>query len=289
MGSEFVPSLNEGDIALHALRIPGTSLTQAVKMQKELEHTIQSFPQVARVFAKMGTAEIASDPMPPNVADTFIMLKPKSEWPDPSLSKAALTTQIQQAISTVPGNNYELSKTSGLPILTINIDRQKIARLGINVSQVQDVVAMAMNGQVMGSVFQGDRRFDIVVRLTERLRTDMESVKRLPIKIGSDNGEPVYVQLGEVATINIAPGPNQFSRENGKRNVVVTANVRDRDIGSYVAEAQQRIQQEVKIQVTGLIGAALLNNSNPQANAYKLYSRSVNGDGDHKTSKHHAY
>jgi len=155
---------------------------------------------------------------------------------------------ISTVLSTIQGGeDVKVEQTSGLPILTINIDRQKIARLGINVSQVQDVVAMAMNGQVMGSVFQGDRRFDIVVRLTERLRTDMDSVKRLPIKIGSDNGEPVYVQLGEVATINIAPGPNQFSRENGKRNVVVTANVRDRDIGSYVAEAQQRIQQEVKI------------------------------------------
>lgn len=300
MGSEFVPSLNEGDIALHALRIPGTSLSQAVEMQKELEHTVKSFPQVDRIFAKIGTAEIASDPMPPNVADNYIMLKPKSEWPDPNLSKNELTAQIQKAVSTVPGNNYEftqpiqmrfnelisgvrsdvavkifgddmevmnnkakeisevLSKiqggedikveqTTGLPILTVNIDRQKIARLGVNVSQVQDAISTAMNGKETGTVFQGDRRFDIVVRLPEELRTDMDSFKRLPIKIANDSGIPVYLQLGEVASIDIAPGPNQFSRENGKRNVVVTANVRDRDIGSYVAEAQQRIQEEVKI------------------------------------------
>ena len=300
MGSEFVPSLNEGDIALHALRIPGTSLSQAIEMQKELEHTVKSFPQVDRIFAKIGTAEIASDPMPPNVADNYIMLKPKSEWPNPNLSKNELTAQIQKAVSTVPGNNYEftqpiqmrfnelisgvrsdvavkifgddmdvmndkakeisavLSKiqggedikveqTTGLPILTVNIDRQKIARLGVNVSQVQEAISTAMNGKETGTVFQGDRRFDIVVRLPDSLRTDMESFKRLPIKIANNSDTPVYLQLGEVAQIDIAPGPNQFSRENGKRNVVVTANVRDRDIGSYVAEAQQRIQQEIKI------------------------------------------
>lgn len=300
MGSEFVPSLNEGDIALHALRIPGTSLTQAVDMQKELEHTVKSFPQVDRIFAKIGTAEIASDPMPPNVADNFIMLKPKSEWPDPNLSKNELTAQIQKAVSAVPGNNYEftqpiqmrfnelisgvrsdvavkifgddmevmnnkakeisevLSKiqggedikveqTTGLPILTVNIDRQKIARLGVNVSQVQNAISTAMNGKETGTVFQGDRRFDIVVRLPDALRTDMDSFKRLPIKIANNSNIPVYLQLGEVASIDIAPGPNQFSRENGKRNVVVTANVRDRDIGSYVAEAQQLIQEQVKI------------------------------------------
>lgn len=300
MGSEFVPSLNEGDIALHALRIPGTSLSQAVVMQQELEHTVKSFPQVDRIFAKIGTAEIASDPMPPNVADNFVMLKPKSEWPDPSLSKNALTAQIQKAVSSVPGNNYEftqpiqmrfnelisgvrsdvavkvfgddmdvmnntakeiseiLSKiqggedikveqTTGLPILTVNIDRQKVSRLGVNVSQVQEAISIAMNGKETGTVFQGDRRFDIVVRLPDDLRTDMESFKRLPIKIVNGSDVPVYMQLGEVATIDIAPGPNQFSRENGKRNVVVTANVRDRDIGSYVAEAQQLIEKQVKI------------------------------------------
>lgn len=300
MGSEFVPSLNEGDIALHALRIPGTSLTQAVEMQKELEHTVMLFPQVDTIFAKIGTAEVASDPMPPNVADNFVMLKPKSEWPDPSLSKRDLTAQIQKALSAVPGNNYEftqpiqmrfnelisgvrsdiavkifgddmnvmnnkaneiseiLSKiqggedvkveqTTGLPILSVNINRQKIARLGVNVSDVQEAIAIAMNGKEVGTVFQGDRRFDIVVRLSEALRTDMDSFKRLPIKILSGSDKPVYLQLGEVATIDIAPGPNQFSRENGKRNVVVTANVRDRDIGSYVAEAQQLVQKNVKI------------------------------------------
>ncbi|WP_020168073.1 MULTISPECIES: efflux RND transporter permease subunit [Methylotenera] len=300
MGSEFVPSLNEGDIALHALRIPGTSLSQAVEMQKELEHTIKGFPQVDRIFAKLGTAEIASDPMPPSVADNFVMLKPRAEWPNPSLTKNQLVAQMQKAVAHVPGNNYEFTQpiqmrfnelisgvrsdvavkvfgddmavmhesaeeiakvlatiqggedvkveqTTGLPILTVNIDRQKIARLGVNVADVQDAISIAMNGRETGTLFEGDKRFDIVVRLDDETRADIEAFKRLPIKIASNSNAPVYLQLGEVASIDIAHGANQFSRENGKRNVVITANVRDRDIGSYVAEAQKRIGEEVKI------------------------------------------
>jgi cobalt-zinc-cadmium resistance protein CzcA len=300
MGSEFVPSLNEGDIALHALRIPGTSLSQAVEMQKELEHTIKGFPQVERIFAKLGTAEIASDPMPPNVADNFVMLKPRSEWPDPKLTKNELVAQMQAAVANVPGNNYEFTQpiqmrfnelisgvrsdvavkvfgddmdvmneaaeaisktlssiqggedvkveqTTGLPILTVNIDRQKIARLGVNVADVQEAISIAMNGRETGTLFQGDKRFDIVIRLPDESRANIESFKRLPIRISSSSDSPVYLQLGEVASIDVAPGPNQFSRENGKRSVVVTANVRDRDIGSYVTEAQNQIEKEVKI------------------------------------------
>lgn len=300
MGSEFIPSLNEGDIALHALRIPGTSLTQAINMQKELEMTIKSFPQVDKVYAKLGTAEIATDPMPPSVADVFIILKPKSKWPDSHLSKNALITQLQEAVSKVPGNNYEFTQpiqmrfnelisgvrsdvavkvfgddmslmndtandisdvlssiqggedikveqTTGLPILTVNIDRQKIARLGVNVTDVQSAISVAMNGRQTGTLFNGDRRFSIVVRLSEEVRADIGAFERLPIRIGGKHGNPAYLQLGEVASIDIALGANQFSRENGKRNVVITANVRDRDIGSFVEEAQQRIQQSVKI------------------------------------------
>lgn len=300
LGSEFMPSLDEGDIALHALRIPGTSLTQAVQMQTELDRTIKSFPQVDRIFAKLGTAEIATDPMPPNVADNFVILKAKSEWPDPSLTKNALIAQMQVAVAKVPGNNYEftqpiqmrfnelisgvrsdvavkvfgddmdvmhsiaediaqvLSKlpggkdvkveqTTGLPIFTVNIDRQKIARLGVNVADVQEAISIAMNGHTVGTLFEGDKRFDIVVRLSDAVRADIEAFKRLAIKMPENAGKSVYLQLGEVAVINIATGPNQFSRENGKRNVVVAANVRDRDVGSFVSEAQREIQETVKI------------------------------------------
>ena len=300
MGSEFVPSLNEGDIAMHALRIPGTSLSQAVEMQKELEYVIKKFPQVDRIFAKIGTAEIATDPVPPSVADNFVMLKPQAEWPNPNLSKSELVSQIQAAVSEVPGNNYEFTQpiqmrfnelisgvrsdvavkvfgddiavmdktaeqiskvlatvqggedvkveqTTGLPVLTVNIDRQKIARLGVNVADVQEAISIAMNGRETGTLFEGDKRFDIVVRLPNEARVDIEAFKRLPIKVSGNSDTPVYLQLGEVASIDIASGANQFSRENGKRRVVVTANVRDRDIGSYVTEAQQRISQEIKI------------------------------------------
>ena len=308
MGSEFVPSLNEGDIALHALRIPGTSLTQALEMQTELERTIKQFPEVDRIFAKLGTAEIATDPMPPNVADNFVMLKPQSEWPDPKRSKADLVNAMQAAVLKVPGNNYEFTQpiqmrfnellsgvrsdvavkvfgddmdtmnrtageiaevlekvpgaadvkveqTTGLPMLTVHIDREKTARLGLNVADVQEAIAIAVGGREAGVLFQGDRRFDIIVRLPERLRSDMEAMKQLPIHLpviasGDEaNGQarPAYLQLGDVATLEVAPGPNQISRENGKRRVVVTANVRGRDIGSFVAEAERKMQQAVKV------------------------------------------
>ncbi|HYN55541.1 MAG TPA: CusA/CzcA family heavy metal efflux RND transporter, partial [Methylotenera sp.] len=299
MGSEFVPSLDEGDIALHALRIPGTSLSQAVGMQQELEKTIKTFPQVDKVYAKLGTAEIATDPMPPSVADTFLILKPRSEWPDPSLSKNALIAQIQAAVAKVPGNNYEFTQpiqmrfnelisgvrsdvavkvfgddlaqmtetaeqiakvleetagsadvkveqTTGLPILTVNIDREKIARLGVNMADIQTAVSIAMNGAHAGAVYDGDRRFDIVVRLDEAQRLDTAMLERLPIKLNVNN-TATYMRLSELASLDVAQGANQFSRANGKRNVVVTANVRERDIGSFVAEAQTSIAEEVKI------------------------------------------
>jgi len=306
MGSEFVPSLNEGDIALHALRIPGTSLTQAIEMQIELERTIKQFPEVDRIFAKLGTAEIATDPMPPSVADNFVMLKPQSEWPDPKRTKADLVAAMQAAVVQVPGNNYEFTQpiqmrfnellsgvrsdvavkvfgddmetmnrtaeeiaevleiipgaadvkveqTTGLPMLTIHIDREKTARLGVNVGDVQEAIAIAVGGRESGVLFEGDRRFDIIVRLPERLRNDMEAMKQLPIHLPMDESSgrarPAYLQLGDVATFEVAPGPNQISRENGKRRVVVTANVRGRDIGSFVAEAEQKMQQTVTVPV----------------------------------------
>lgn len=302
MGSEFVPSLNEGDIALHALRIPGTSLSQAVEMQTELERTIKQFPEVERIFAKLGTAEIATDPMPPSVADNFVMLKPQSEWPDPARSKADLVQAMREATAKVPGNNYEytqpiqmrfnellsgvrsdvavkvfgddmdtmnasaeaisrvlesvpgaadvkVEQTTGLPMLTIQIDREKTARLGINVGDVQDAVSIALGGREAGVLFEGDRRFDIIVRLPERLRNDLAAMQQLPIPLPStaDNAQANFVRLGEVANINVAPGPNQISREDGKRRVVVTANVRGRDIGSFVSEATQRIQADAPV------------------------------------------
>ncbi len=306
MGAEFIPSLNEGDIALHALRIPGTSLTQAVEMQQALESRIKAFPEVDKVFAKIGTAEIATDPMPPSVADNFVMLKPQSEWPDPKRAKDDLARAMQAAVEQIPGNNYEFTQpiqmrfnelisgvrsdvavkvfgddldvllghgeeiaevlekipgaadvkveqVSGLPVLSVMIDRPRISRYGLNVADVQEVLEVAVGGKEAGQVFEGDRRFDLLVRLPERLRENLEAMKRLPIPLPAqrsvDGGEakPSYVTLGEIARFEVAPGPNQISRENGKRRVVVTANVRGRDLGSFIAETQDRIQSRIKL------------------------------------------
>lgn len=303
MGSEFVPSLSEGDFALQALRVPGTSLSQSVDMQQRLERAIvQQVPEVQRVFARTGTAEIASDPMPPNISDSYVMLKPKDQWPDPDKPREALIADIQKAAASVPGSNYELSQpiqlrfnelisgvrsdvavkvfgddmavldvtatniaatlqkvdgasevkveqTTGLPVLTINIDRDKAARYGLNVGDVQDTVAIAVGGRQAGTLFEGDRRFDMVVRLSESLRTDIDGLSRLMIPVPAAGGSEriAFIPLSEVASLDLVLGPNQISRENGKRLVVVSANVRGRDIGSFVGEAESRIRAEVQV------------------------------------------
>ena len=314
MGSEFLPNLDEGDIALHAMRIPGTSLTQALSMQNQLEEKIKTLPEVSHVFAKIGTADIATDPMPPSVADTFVIMKPRSEWPDPSRTKAELVAEMEQAVLQVPGNNYEflqpiqmrfneliagvrsdlavklvgddldtllevggkieslvmqvpgaadvtLEQITGLPLLTITPDRDALRHYGLNVADVQEVIQIALGGKTQGQVFEGDRRFDIVVRLPEALRTDLEAIKRLPIPLpksafetpddadglGASREPPEHIPLGEVAHIDLSLGPNQISRENGKRRAVISANVRGRDLGSFVAEVQERIAAEVTL------------------------------------------
>lgn len=301
LGSEFLPSLDEGDIALHALRIPGTSLTQAVAMQSTLESKIKTVPEVARVFAKIGTPEIATDPMPPSVADTFIMLKDRADWPDPRKSKAQLVTEIAKAVEAVPGNNYEFTQPiqmrfnelisgvrsdvavkvfgddleqlgeiggniedvlrsvpgaqdvtveqfTGLPVMQITPKREALARLGLNFGDVQDVVRTAIGGVTAGKLFEGDRRFDIVVRLPEPLRQNIDQIGRLRIPLSADaEGVRDYVPLAEIADVTLEIGPNQISRENGKRRVVVTANVRERDLGSFISDLQERIDTGIEV------------------------------------------
>jgi len=297
LGSEFIPNLDEGDIALHALRIPGTSLSQAIQMQESLEDRIRQFPEVDSVFAKIGTADVATDPMPPSVADTFIMLKDRSEWPDPRKSRDELVAELNAAVIQIPGNNYEftqpvqmrmneliagvradvaiklfgddldqllesgdaindivagvegaadvkLEQVTGLPVLSVSPRRDMLARYGINVTDVQDAVATATGGRMAGELFEGDRRFAVVVRLPEAIRTDLDALGRLPIPLGDGGG---FVPLSEVAEITLAAGPNQISRENGKRRAVITANVRGRDLGSFVAELRQRVDAEVEL------------------------------------------
>lgn len=296
MGTEFVPNLDEGDIAIQALRIPGTSLTQSLDMQFQLEKTVLEIPEVKTYFSRVGTAEVASDPMGPNISDGYVMLEPREDWPDPSKTKEQLLEDIQEKLALLPGNAFEISQpiqlrfnelisgvrsdlgvkifgddleqllesgaevaavlngiegaegvkveqVAGLPILSIEADREKLYRYGLNVAELQDVVAAATGGEDAGLVFEGDRRFSIVVRLAEALRSDLTALQRLPIPLPGGG----YVPLHEVASLTLAPGANQISRENGKRRLVVSANVRGRDLGGFVGEAQREMEQRVNL------------------------------------------
>ena len=296
MGREFVPSLDEGDVALHAMRIPDTSLTQAVSMQGALEDEIRKLPEVERVLAKIGTAEVATDPMPPSVADAYVILKDRDEWPDPRKSKAQFVAELALALSKVPGNNYEFTQPiqmrfnelisgvrsdlaikiygddldvlaaqarrietllaeipgaadvkteqiSGLPIMSVVPKREVLTRYGLSITDVQAVVATYFGGADAGTFYEGDRRYGIVVRLPEVLRSDVTTVGQITLAL-PDGG---YIPLREVADITIAPGPNQIQREQGKRRVVITANARGRDLGSLVAEAQRKIDTDIRL------------------------------------------
>jgi cobalt-zinc-cadmium resistance protein CzcA len=296
MGSEFIPSLDEGDVALHALRIPGTGIQQAIGMQTRLEARLARFPEVETVFAKLGTADIATDPMPPSVADTFVLLKDRSEWPDPRKPKLDLVRELEEAAALEPGNNYEftqpiemrfnelisgvrsdvavkvygddldtlrelgerieavvadvpggadvaLEQLTGLPMLTVHPRRERLARYGLDVADLQEVVGTAIGGRAVGQVFEGDQRFDLVIRLPEAARNDPATIESLPIALPGGG----YLPLAEIATVEIAEGPNAINRENGKRRAVVTANVRGRDLGSFAAEAQARVRAEVPL------------------------------------------
>ena len=287
-------------------------------MQLQVEKVLSAFPEVALVFSKTGTAEVASDPMPPNFSDTFIILKPRDQWPDPSEPKSAFVQRLEEALETLPGNAYEFTQpiqlrfnelisgvrsdvavkvygdnfdemqttaaaiaevlqdvpgaadvkveqTSGLPILNVQVDRAAIARYGLNVADVQEVVAIAVGGREAGLVFEGDRRFPLVVRLPESLRQNLDALAALRIPLPhQENGSapmrtaalrpaaaavdrPPYIPLGAVARFEIAEGPNQISRENGKRRIVVQANIRGRDLGSFVTDAQQQIGAQVSL------------------------------------------
>lgn len=315
MGGEFIPSLDEGDVALASIRIPGTSLTQSLDLQKALEKRIKRIPEVKAFFTRIGTAEIATDPMSPAQTDGYIMLKPRAEWPDPGKPKSEVVEAIDKAADDIPGSAYEISQpiqfrvnelisgvrsdvgikifgddldilqgaakqveaairgirgasdvkieqVSGLPILTVRLDRQALARYGLSVGEVQGIVEIAVGGKSAGKLFEGDRRFDIVVRLPEHLRGNLDAIRAIPIPLppSEEASAPIrtaltapplaqmrYVPLSSVATVDATPGPNQISRENGKRRIVVTANVRARDLGSFVAEAEAAVAEKVKL------------------------------------------
>ncbi|PHS01478.1 MAG: CusA/CzcA family heavy metal efflux RND transporter [Oceanobacter sp.] len=296
LGSEFVPNLDEGDIAMHALRIPGTSLSQAIELQKTLEEKIKTLPEVKLIFAKVGTADVATDAVPPSVADNFIILKPRSEWPDPNKTKEQVVNDLAALVEPIPGNRYEflqpiqmrfnellsgvraelaikvfgddftqlqkigsdiqstiasidgiadiqMEKITGLPIMTMQPKLAVLAQYGLSIHDVQEQLAVALGGEVAGQFYEGDRRSNIVVRLPEQRRSDMDRLRYLPIQLSNMDAVP----LQELVTLELVEGFNQVNRENGKRRIVVTANVRGRDLGSFVSDIQTAINASVDV------------------------------------------
>lgn len=296
LGSEFMPELDEGDIALHAIRVTGTSLSQSVHMQTQLEARLKAFDEVHSVFAKLGTPDVATDPMPPNVADNFVILKPRSEWPDPSKTKAQFIDEMAAALAQIPGNNYEYTQpiemrfneliagvrtdvaikvfgddlailqqvaeqinaltkkvdgaadtrvepVDGLPTLTINPKPLTLAQYGLTLETFQRMLAMLVSGFEVGLIYEGDKRYELQVRLNDFDQLSTDQIAQLPIPLG----QGALVPLGEIATVTKALGPAQISREDGKRRIVVTTNVRGRDLGSFVTDLQQRITQDITL------------------------------------------
>ncbi|WP_457798651.1 efflux RND transporter permease subunit [Methylocystis sp. S23] len=301
LGQEFIPRLDEKNLAMQANRIPSASLTQSQAMQLDIENVIRKLPQVDYVFSKTGTAEVATDPMPPNLTDVFIMLKPEDQWPDPHLAKDKLIEEIDAEIEKLPGNAYEFSQpiqlrfnellagvrgdiavkvfgedfdamlkaanhiaailrstrgaedvkveqVTGLPVLDIKVDKSAIARYGLSLGAVQDTIGAAIGGEPAGMIFEGDRRFPIIVRLRDNLREDAGALETIPVSLPPDaQGHVSTVQLKQVASFSTTDGQNQISRENGKRRVVVSANVRGRDIASVVNKARAKVDAKVQI------------------------------------------
>ena len=292
LGREFIPTLDEGDIAMQALRVPSASLEQSLAMQMALERAISAQPEVETMFSRTGTAEAAVDPMPPNISDSVIVLKDRKDWPDEGLEKEALIERIEGVAAQQIGNNFEFSQpielrfnelisgvrtdlavmvygdnfdtlqrvadqvatslrettgsadvrveqASGLPTLTVTVDRIAAASYGLSAADVSEAVSIGIGGAEAGRIFEGDRRFNVVIRLPDDARNDPAALAALPVV--SDTG--VIVPLSSVARIQTGEGPNQISRENGSRRMVVQANVRGRDLGGFVAEAQNRVAE----------------------------------------------
>ncbi|QZN91490.1 efflux RND transporter permease subunit [Idiomarina abyssalis] len=300
MGTEFLPQLDEGDIAMHALRIPGTGLQQSIAMQKDVESVVSRFDEVKLVFSKIGTPDVATDPMPPSVADTIIILKEREDWPNPEKPKEQLVAEIRTAVQELPGNKYEFTQPiemrfneliagvradlgvriygddlqtlkrlgdsaaavirtvdgaadvrveqmTGLSTLSVIPKRDHLALLGLTVADVQRAVQAAVGGVQSGIIYEGDKRFKLMVRLDKEWRKSIEQLKSLPIDLPAGNPELRYVPLGEVAELSLESGPNQINRESSKRNVIVSANVEDRDLGSFVADVQDALTTDVDL------------------------------------------
>jgi len=291
LGSEFAPQLGEGDFAVQQLRSPSIGLEESLRMQENTEKLLlKNFPEIKAVFARTGTAEVATDVMPPNISDGYIMLKPHEKWPNPKESIDELRSRMESYLATIPGNNSEFSQpielrfnelisgvrsdvgvkifgddmqvlngeaakiakiiqqvtgssavkveqTSGLPLLNVEVDKFLASQYGLSVKSIQDVVATAIGGQQVGEILEGDRRFDFVIRLRDQDR-NVADVSQLPIRL--PNGGSII--LSDVAKVASIEGINQVSRENGKRRMVITANVEGRDLGSFISDLQTQLK-----------------------------------------------
>lgn len=292
LGSEFVPTLSEGDLAVQALRAPSTALNQSVSMQQRLERELlRKIPEISHVYARTGTAEVASDPMPVNISDAVVSIKPQHQWPDPSKSRDQLRAEVEAVVNAQVGSASELSQpielrfnellsgvrsdlgvkvfgddlvvlkqiadkiatqlqgiegassvnveqVQGLPMISVEVKRDVAARYGLSAADIQDSVASRIGGMTAGVIFEGDRQFDLVVRDADADQSP-EQLAQMPIPL-PDGGS---IMLGQVAHVEMADAPAQISRENGKRRVVVSVNVNNRDLGSFVADVQKTVRQ----------------------------------------------
>ena len=296
MGGEFIPKFDEGDIAMQALIKPGSSLTESIEASKKLQNIIKQFPEVKTMISRIGVAEIPTDPMPMDIADSYIILeKDKSKWTS-AKNKEELIAKIQEKIAVIPGVNFVFTQpvelrfnelltgvredvaiklygedlgvlankikeiaavirsvqgaadvrveaTSGLPQMTVTYNRAKMAQYGVTVNQLNDYVSASFAGEQASVIFEGEKRFDVVIRLAKEFRQDINSLKNLYIDL--PNG--AQVPLKEVADISYKPGPMQISRDNTYRRISVGVNVRGRDVKSMVEEIQQKLEREVKL------------------------------------------
>ncbi|WP_100241937.1 efflux RND transporter permease subunit [Acinetobacter tandoii] len=293
VGSEFARQLSEGDFAVQQMRSPSTGLEQSLRMQENTEKLLlKAFPEIKSIFARTGTAEVATDVMPPNISDATVLLKPREQWPNPKQSLDELRQRMIAFLATLPGNNSEFSQpielrfnelisgvrsdvgvkifgddmqvlnqqatqiaqkiqsisgatavnveqTSGLPLLNVEVNAALAAQYGLSVKAIQDLVATSVGGQNVGQILQGDRRFDFVIRLDDQQRTP-KHLALLPLQTANGG----LIQLQDVAKVETILGINQVSREDGKRRVVVTANVEGRDLGSFVQELQSTLAKQ---------------------------------------------
>ena len=295
LGTEFIPALDEGSLTPQIIRLPSISLKESVEIETIAQKIIMRFPEVETVVSKIGTAEIATDPMGPNVSDPIVILKPKRYWKT-AKTKEELAEKMREALARIPGiglnvtqpialkvdelisgvksqiaiklfgddidilkakgdeiakiisqvrgiEDLRVEQVSGQSYVEVKIDRRKIARYGINVSEIQEIIETAVGGKSPTDVFEGEKRFSVLVRFPEDKRDSLKAIEN--ILINSSRG--FKIPLVQLATVNLVEGPVQISRENSKRRIVVECNVKGRDIGSFVAESQAKLKEKLKL------------------------------------------